>query len=96
MGKRRSCFPYTIGHGVFLDVETLNLIAQVMIPTDSWTTVIRRVVKEWVGLTGAEVMAKPTLERMLIIERERRKKQVAEDIARYEQARTGEGVVENG
>ena len=96
MGKRRSCFPYTIGHGVFLDVETLNLIAQVMIPTDSWTTVIRRIVKEWVAVTGREVFDDPTIERLLTIERERRKKQVADDIAAYERARTGKGAVENG
>ena len=96
MGKKRDTFPYTVAHGVFLDVETLNLIAQVMIPTDSWTTVIRRIVKEWVAVTGREVFDDPTIERLLTIERERRKKQVAEDIARYEQARTGKGAVENG
>jgi len=95
MGKQRAGFPYLTGHNVHLDVETLNLVVQVMIPTDSWTVAIHRIVKEWVMMTGARVVDAPTVAHLLAVRQEQRRLQVENEIAALELARWGRGESEH-
>jgi len=70
MSKTRQTFPYERGTSIFVRASTLNLLAQVKAPGETWTSLIERIVRGWAREHGITLVDSPTLENGLRIRQE--------------------------
>ena len=59
MSRQRQVFPYFRGTSIYVRPETLNLLAQVKLPGETWTGEIERVVRQWARDHGVELYDQP-------------------------------------
>ena len=70
MSNPRQTFPYERGTSIFVRAATLNLLAQVKAPGETWTYLIERIVRGWAREHGITLVDNPTLENGLRIRQE--------------------------
>jgi hypothetical protein len=61
MRRPRQQFPYTRGTAVVLNAGTLNLLAQVKAPGESWTQCIQRIVRDWASVHAIQLHEHPSI-----------------------------------
>jgi hypothetical protein len=65
MRHKKQVFPYVRGTSIFVRPETLNLLAQVKGPGETWTYCVERLVRAWAREHGIILVDKPTVETVM-------------------------------
>ena len=65
MRKKRQSYPYVRGASIFLSCTSLNLLAQVRGPGESWSSCLDRVVRGWALQHKIVLNQYPSLEEVI-------------------------------
>lgn len=85
MSKRRQVFPYQKGTSIWVSAQTLNFLAQVRAPGETWDTCLLRIVARWAIDHAIALVESPTLENGL------RTRQAAATVPLYQEGESEHG-----